>query len=211
MEGYSIHATEAVHVEVDTLNVVRHVGCICDDVEAAWALELMNDGGLLTLVHEMVLRRGEGTTHATKVKGHADDRIGHDRIDKLGKMIVLVMILLMELLIFGRGRVRPGVIDDRHNLAGVCRRPYPVVMEFERCFIAVARTVVHNDEAGGTASSALVWSAGSLLEIRRVMQAVVIMLCTMVLIISGAPRVLVCVRMQLMLLMSLLGLSLQAC
>ena len=80
--------------EVDNLDVVRHVGRIFDDIDAARPLVMMNDGDPLTLVQEKVLKRSEGTTRATKVKGHVDeqmvllgrgredDRIGDDLVDE---------------------------------------------------------------------------------------------------------------------------------
>ena len=87
----------------------------------------------------MVLKRGFGTTRVTKVTGHAnaemvllgqvreDDRIGNDLEDEPGHS--------------GRRRVNPRVVDAWCNLAGVCRRWYPVDLVLHRFFITVARTV----------------------------------------------------------------------
>ena len=67
----AIQALDAVHVVVDNLNVVRHVGRLLDGIEGLRPVELENDGDLLALVREMIESRGEGTARFTKVKGHA--------------------------------------------------------------------------------------------------------------------------------------------
>ena len=43
-----------------------------------------------------------------------------------------------------------------------------MVLELHRLFMAIARTVVNHNDAGGPAPDALVWSAGSLPKRRRV-------------------------------------------
>ena len=56
-----------------------------------------------------------------------DDRIGNDLEDEPADS--------------GRRRVNPRVVDAWCNLAGVCRRWYPVDLVLHRFFITVARTV----------------------------------------------------------------------
>ena len=73
---------------------------------------------------------------------------------------------------FGRRRVSNAVIDARRNLSGVCNRWYPVLLDFHRFFIAIARAVVNHDGGIGTAPDPLVWSAGALPERRRLVHAV---------------------------------------
>ena len=46
------------------------IACLCF---LAFPLELENDGDLIGLVREMILRRGQGTVCITKVKGHAGE------------------------------------------------------------------------------------------------------------------------------------------
>ena len=53
-----------------------------------------------------------------------------------------------------RRRVDPMVIVAWRNLCGVCGRWYPVVLLLHWFFIAIARTVVNHDGAGGTAPDA---------------------------------------------------------
>ena len=83
-----------------------------------------------------------------------------------------VMTLLMKLLILGRRRVSPAVIDARRNLSGVCGRWYPVILDLHRFFVAISRTVVNHDGHSGTAPDPLVWSAGALHKRRRLVHAV---------------------------------------
>ena len=66
----AIQASDAVHVVVDNLNVVRHVGRLLDGIEGLRPVELENDGDLLALVREMIERRGErGRLVSPKSKG----------------------------------------------------------------------------------------------------------------------------------------------
>ena len=74
----AIQALDAVHVCVDHLNVVGHVGRLVVGVEMTRSFELENDGDLLALVREMVVRRGQGTPRITKVKEHASCGHGAD-------------------------------------------------------------------------------------------------------------------------------------
>ena len=68
---------------------------------------------------------------------------------------------------FGRRRVSPAVIDARRNLSGVRGLWYPVILDFQRFFVAISRTVVNHDGQSGTAPDPLVWSAGALHKGRR--------------------------------------------
>ena len=93
--------------------------------------------------------------------------IGHVRdLDRMGNKAA------DEAADFGRRRVPVHVVDARRNLVGVCSRWYPVVCHLHRFFVATARAVVNHDDGGGTAPNPLVWSAGSLPKMRRVLHAV---------------------------------------
>ena len=70
---FAIQAGSPVHAGVDHLNVVRHVGRICDEVDPVKPFLLMDDGDLLALIFEMVLKRGGDTTRVTEVRGHATE------------------------------------------------------------------------------------------------------------------------------------------
>ena len=116
----ALQSDRAVHVGVDNLGVVRHVGRLLDGLPPSIPLELVTDGDLLALIRRMVHLRGSSTVRITKVKGHADegtvadgrvrmlDRLGNDAADEAAD--------------FGRRRVGPAVIDARRNLSGVCGR-----------------------------------------------------------------------------------------
>ena len=166
----ALQASCGVHLGVDNLNVVRHVGRLLDGGPGARPFEIVKDGDLLCLVDRMLQLRGLDTVKISKVKGHADDGMvlgGRVRdLDRLGNNAA------DEAADFGRRRVPFHVIDARRNLVGVCNRWYPVVRHLHRFFVAIARTVVNHDDGGGTAPDPLVWSAGSLPKRPRVLHAV---------------------------------------
>ena len=151
-----------MHVGVDNLNVVRHVGRLLDGRIGSSPIELVNDGDLLLLIERMV--------RITEVEGPADedmvldgrvreqDMVGNDAADEAADI--------------GRGRVDHAVIDARRNLSGVCGRWYPVVLDLHRFFIAISRAVVNHDGTDGTAPDPLVWSAGTIPKRRRLVHAV---------------------------------------
>ena len=165
-----LQASCGVHLGVDNLNVVRHVGRLLDNNLGARPFELLKDGDLLCLIHRMLFLKGFGTVKISKVKGHADEGMvlqGHVRdLDRLGNKAA------DEAAEFGRRRVPVHVVDARRNFVGVCSRWYPVVCHFHRFFVAIARAAVNHDDGGGTAPNPLVWSAGSLPKKRRDVDAV---------------------------------------
>ena len=166
----ALQGSRAVHLGIDNLGVVRHVGRLLDGCRGAEPFELVNDGDLLLLIDRILRRRGLDTVCISKVKGHADDgMVLHGQVrreDKLGNGAV------DEAADFGRRRVSPAVIDARRNLSGVCGRWYPVVLDLHRFFIAISRAVVNHDGRSGAAPDHLVWSAGALRKRRRLVHAV---------------------------------------
>ena len=72
----ALQSDKAVHVGVDNLGVVRHVGRLLDGVPPSTPLELVTDGDLLVLIRRMIDLRGCNTVRITKVKGHADEGMG---------------------------------------------------------------------------------------------------------------------------------------
>ena len=148
----ALQSSHTVHIGVDNLGVVRHVGRLLDGCSFAAPLELVTDGDLLILLRRMI--------DVTKFKGHADEGMVSDgrvrELDRLGDNAA------DEGADFGRGRVGPAVIDARRNLSGVCGRWYPVILDLHRFFIAISRAVVNRDGREGTAPDPLVWSAGAL-------------------------------------------------
>ena len=147
-----------MHVAVDNLGVVRHVGRLLGDSSPSTPLELVTDGDLI-LIRRMIDLRGSNTVRVTKVKGHADEGMVADGrvrvLDRLGNNAD-------EAADFGRRRVSSAVSDARRNLSGVCSRWYPVILDLHRFFIAISRAVVNHDGFVGTAPDPMVWSAGSL-------------------------------------------------
>ena len=166
----ALQSSGAVHLGVDNLGVVRHVGRLLDGCPGSVPFELLKDGDLLLLIDRMIRRRGADTVRVSKVKGHADEvmvRSGQVReVDRLGNNAA------DEAADFGRRRVGDSVIDARRNLSGVCNRWYPVILDLHRFFIAVSRAVVNYDGGPGTAPDPLVWSAGALPKRRRLVHAV---------------------------------------
>ena len=136
----ALQAADGIHLGVDNLGVVRHVGRLLDGNVGSRPAELVKDGDLITLFGRMLRLRGLDTVRVTKIEGHAEegmaregrvrelDHIGNNAADKAAD--------------FGRRRVDFAVIDARRNFAGVCGRWYPVILTLHRFFIAISRAVV---------------------------------------------------------------------
>ena len=77
----ALQSSGAVHLGVDNLSVVRHVGRLLDGHHGSVPFELVKDGDLLLLIDRMLLLKGFGTVRVTEVKGHADeDMVLHGRV-----------------------------------------------------------------------------------------------------------------------------------
>ena len=166
----ALQSSGAVHLGVDNLGVVRHIGGLLDGRRCSVPFELVKDGDLLVLIERMLHLRGPDTVRISKVKGHADEvMVLHGRVrevDRIGNNAA------DEAADFGRRRVGHLVIDARRNLSGVCGRWYLVVLDLHRFFFAIARAVVNHDGRGGVARDPLVWSAGARPKRRRPLCAV---------------------------------------
>ena len=114
----ALQSSRAVH-----LGVVRHVGRLIDGCRGPVPFELVNDGDLLLLLSVFFISGGWTRFAFLRLRVMLMKAwffmVGFVR--KTG----WVMTLLMRLLIFGRRRVSPAVIDARRNLSGVCGRWYP--------------------------------------------------------------------------------------
>ena len=112
----ALQSSGAVHLGVDNLGVVRHVGRLLDGRPGSIPFELLKDGDLLLLIDKMLRLRGPDTVRISKVKGHADEAMvlnGQVReVDRLGNNAA------DEAADFGRRRVGNTVIDARRNLSG---------------------------------------------------------------------------------------------
>ena len=130
----ALQSSDAVHLGVDNLGVVRHVGRLLDGHPGPIPFELVKDGDLLLLIDRMLRLRGPDTVRISKVKGHADDAmVLHGLVresDRIGNCAA------DDAADFGRRRVSNAVIDARRNLSGVCGRWYPVLLDLHRIFIA---------------------------------------------------------------------------
>ena len=137
-----LQSSDAVHVGVDSLGVVRHIGRLLDDCSCSPIFELVADGDPLVLIRRMLDLRGRNTVRVAEVKGHADEGMVWDgrvrELDRLGNNAA------DEAADFGRRRVGPAVIDARRNLSGVCGRWHPVILDLHRFFIAISRAVVNH-------------------------------------------------------------------
>ena len=109
----ALQSSRAVHLGVDNLGVVRHVGRLLSGCRGPKPFELVNDGDLLLLIDRMLQQRGLDAVCISKVGGLADDgmvlRGQVRREDKLGNDAA------DEAADFGRRRVSPAVIDTRRN------------------------------------------------------------------------------------------------
>ena len=166
----ALQSSGAVHLGVDNLGVVRHVGRMLDGHHGSIPFELVKDGDLLLLIERMLHLRGPDTVQITKGKGHADESMVLDgrvrEVDWLGNDAA------DEAADSGRLRVGNVVINARRNLSGVCGRWYPVIVDLHRLFIAISRAVVNHDGQDGTALDPLVWSGGAHPKRRRLVHAV---------------------------------------
>ena len=94
----ALQSSGAVHLGVDNLGVVRHVGRLLDGCPGSVPFEVPKDGDLLLLVDRMIRHRGADTVRVSKVKGHADMRLWYAvvRFVRLtGSVIMLLMMLLI--------------------------------------------------------------------------------------------------------------------
>ena len=112
----ALQSSGAVHLGVDNLGVVRHVGRLLDGRPGSIPFELLEDGDLLLLIDRMLRLRGPDTLRISKVKGHAEEAMvlnGQVReVDRLGNNAA------DEAADFGRRRVGNAVINARRNLSG---------------------------------------------------------------------------------------------
>ena len=140
----ALQSSDAVHVGVDNLGVVRHVGRLLDGCYCSSAFELVTDGDLLVLfvgclIFVVVIRFA-----FLRLKGHADEGMVLDgrvrELDRLGDNAA------DEAADFGRRRVGNAVIDARRNLSGVSGWWYLVILDLHRFFIAISRAVVDHDD-----------------------------------------------------------------
>ena len=127
---FALQSCGAVHLGVDNLGVVRHVGRLLDGRHSSVPFELVDDGDLLLLIDRMLHLRALDTVRITKVKGHADEGMVLDgrvrEVDRLGNNSA------DEAADFGCRRVGSAVIDARRNLSGVCGRWYHVILSLLR-------------------------------------------------------------------------------
>ena len=80
----ALQANDGVHLGVDNLGVVRHVGRLLDGKTASRPAELVKDGDLILFIEEDAL----SSVRISKVKGHADEALvragGARDLDRLG-------------------------------------------------------------------------------------------------------------------------------
>ena len=114
----ALQSSGAVHLGVDNLSVVRHVGRLLGCHHGSLPFELVKDGDLHLLIERMLHLRGLDTARITKVEGHAVEGVVLDgrvrEVDRLGNDAA------DEAADFGRRRVGNLVIDAGRNLSGVC-------------------------------------------------------------------------------------------
>ena len=167
----ALQASRALHLGVDNLGVVRHVGRLLDGCRGAVPFQLVNDGDLLLLIDHMLRSRGLDTVCISKVKGHADDgMVLHGQVrreDKLGKDAADEAADFWT----SEGQSLPSLM-----LAVICLEvvvagtlSFLIFTVFSLLFLVLW---VNHDDLGGTAPHPLVWSAGALRKRRRLVFAV---------------------------------------
>ena len=62
----ALQTSRAIHLGVENLGVVRHVGRLLDGCRGAVPFELVNDGDLLLLIDRMLQQRGLDTIRISK-------------------------------------------------------------------------------------------------------------------------------------------------
>ena len=141
----ALQATNAVHLGVDNLTVVRHVGRLLNGLSNVRPLELADDGDLIILIRKLLSIRGEGTVCISKVKGHADeglvrsgqvralDRYGNSRADEAAD--------------FGRRRVWPDMLMLGGIFLGYVGGGTLLFWFCIGSFIAVSRAAVNCDDS----------------------------------------------------------------
>ena len=114
---FALQAADGIHLGVDNLGVVRHVGRLLDGGGGSRPAALVKDGDFILLIGRMLRLRGLGTVRITKLKCHADEGVVRDggvrELDRLGNDAA------DEAADFGRRRVDFPVIHARRNLSGV--------------------------------------------------------------------------------------------
>ena len=153
-------------------------------------LPLVKDGDLIALVQYMINTRGRDTVRVTKVKGHAEDvdvQQGRVRlVDKQGNAEADVAADL------GRRHQDEILIDARRRLLGARSHWYPIMVDWHRFMIAIARVSVNHDGKGGTAPDPLVWDQGSKPKVRKLAIRVNVDLASL----PGPPGFLNCTWIQ---------------
>ena len=113
----ALQSSGAVHLGIDNLGVVRHVGqLLAGRHHGSVPYELVKDDDLLLLLERMLHLRGLDTVRISEVKGHADEGMVLDgrvrEVDRLGNDAA------DEAADFGRRRVSIAVINTCRNLSG---------------------------------------------------------------------------------------------
>ena len=86
-----VQAHDGVHLWVDNLGVVRHVGRLLDGKTASRPAELVKDGDLVLFIERMLRLRELDTVRISKVQGHADEALV-----RAGGLVILIGWVIME-------------------------------------------------------------------------------------------------------------------
>ena len=98
----ALQSFDAVHLGVDNLSLVRHVGRLLNGHHGSAPFELVKDGDLLLLIERMPHLRGLDTVRITKVKGHADEGVVLDgRVREIDRVVTTLLMRLLTLVVEG--------------------------------------------------------------------------------------------------------------
>ena len=88
----ALQAANAVHLGVDNLGVVRHVGRLLDGNVGSCPAELVKDGDVILLMGRMLEMRGRDTVRVSEVKEHADDgMVREGRVRELDRIVKIML------------------------------------------------------------------------------------------------------------------------
>ena len=154
----ALQASDASHLGVDNLNVVRHVCRLLDGVRSVCPAELVNDG-----VFRLLELRGKDTVRVTKVKWHADaEMVQAGQVRELDMRLMRLLPLdAVGLIILPVMPIVTVIFDKLCDAFFACAKD---VFFFECRAVAVELVTGRDERAHGAAQLA---SARRLGDVRR--------------------------------------------
>ena len=169
----ALQAADGIHLGVDNLGVVRHVGRLIDGNVESYPAELVKDGDLILLIGRILEMRGRETVRTWFGK------VGFASLVAQGTMT------LMKLLTLDDGELTFLLLMLDATLLGSAGGGVRWLWSCIAFFSAISRVVVNHDDGEVTAPDPLVWSAGALPKSVGLVGRCVVMPCCLVLHLFG--------------------------